>query len=400
MPTECIKMSASMQFRDILHDRGHDFWVGFQSNVSADETVERMHVYRVEGELVSDIFSHCYVKEASDVRKEAIAILDEFGSGLRRKRALTPSVPGCIFVFVNEGGPSVLSRWYSSMDDKDRRLSAEERVRRERHMFEIVSLVEMEKEMSRNKNNFWLTSYSFIDAETCKRRVVTSSVEGQNACERFSRCLITEVADCHKATERLSIRKGLGLRKNAVRSKFGQGCLALLLTSPASSKTGVKRSHGESATHASSSTDAAVSTEIKRRNGSSTDQTPLSTNVSLATVAVHHDEGQRCEVVAMAGERRTASPDISELEGRTDRADTADVNVMTSPPSPEDDLFCKQMQVLENRIAKLLPSLSEDQFSTDYIQERLEEIMQKPKGRLDPFKTDIGRIWQSWVDVF
>eukprot|EP00927_Polykrikos_kofoidii_P070326 TRINITY_DN6643_c0_g2_i1.p1 TRINITY_DN6643_c0_g2~~TRINITY_DN6643_c0_g2_i1.p1 ORF type:complete len:418 (+),score=65.47 TRINITY_DN6643_c0_g2_i1:119-1372(+) len=409
MPLQSFAMPSSKDFRDIMKDRGHDFWVSCAANATMQEMQGCINSVRVEGELASEIFSHCYIKEADDIRGAANELFDEFGLGLRRKRINGSPAKGCIFVFVNNGGLSVLGRWRESMDSKDKRLSTEERVRREQHMFEVSSMVEIEREMSRANHQFWLTSYTGVDAETCKKRLVTCTVEGQLALERFGRCLITEVQDCQKATERLTTRKGLGLRKAMVRSKFGRGCVALLLPGNDSSNGCTKRPHDTIAMPATSSGDAASPSDAKRRalhgcwdkaklqdtnaNGDAVLKPPASVpaaDVAIPVLPLKQEKDQRRASKVPADAGATAE--------KLDPAKISSVVLQGPPPDPVGDLHYRQVQVLEGRIAKLLPTLSQSQFSTEYIQERLEEMMQKPKGRLEKFKMDIGRIWRAWLD--
>jgi len=50
-------------------------------------------------------------------------------------------------------------------------------------------------------------------------------------------------------------------------------------------------------------------------------------------------------------------------------------------------------------LAALLPTLPREQLSTPLVQEKLEESMRKPHGRLDKFKLEIARIWRKYLET-
>eukprot|EP00927_Polykrikos_kofoidii_P070325 TRINITY_DN6643_c0_g1_i1.p1 TRINITY_DN6643_c0_g1~~TRINITY_DN6643_c0_g1_i1.p1 ORF type:complete len:434 (+),score=78.67 TRINITY_DN6643_c0_g1_i1:77-1378(+) len=425
MPAQAVKMPDWMQFREVIKNRGHDFWVSCLANVTVDDMLGKVDSLRIEGELASDIFSHCYVKAAVDIKAVANAVFDEFGLGLRKKRVLSSSAPGVVFAFVNNDGPSILSKWRESMGNNDKRLSAEERLRREQHIFRNATLADMDREMGKNKHRFWLTSVTGVDVETCKKRVVTSSIEGQLAVDRFKCCLVAEVSDCLRATDQLTSRHGMGLRKSMVRAKAGQGCLALLYNSTeillagarATEEANPKRTEREDATPlpdakrrhvsvadqlqntAKSSTDKSMrlatsaSKESTSRLGSATSMaSDASVSVTLP-LQQKQEKDQRGAPAATAAPQPKAILDAASPGKKPDKALPSG-----PPPDPAGDLHYRQVQVLEGKMAKLLPTLKREKFATDYIQGKLELIMQKPKGRLDKFKLDIGRIWRAWLD--
>merc|ERR1719491_1510297 len=62
-------------------------------------------------------------------------------------------------------------------------------------------------------------------------------------------------------------------------------------------------------------------------------------------------------------------------------------------------LYCQQMDVIERRLEVLLPSLmAEDLSSTAVVVNKLEQAMQKPVGRLQKFKMEIGRIRRMFLE--
>lgn len=396
MAIECTKMPDSMPFRFLVQDRGNDFWVSSLAGVSKEEMPDRMASLRVEDELVSEVFTHCYFKISSKIKSDANAITDEFGLGLRKKRVTSHDVPGCVFVLVNKNEETLLSRRRAELSSSDRRLSPEERLRRTQMQFDVSSLDALMKEAKACKSNFWLTSYSEAGAEESKKRVVTMSVEGTLAPERFSKCILVEVPDCQKATEKIIGACGLGLRKSAVRSRGKKGSVALLFSEATSASSQGPRAATTTGEESYSSSDSSESSKSQRVGAKRAKPdgrvVPAQKPKKLKPVNVAPNQQAKRE----KAESSIILPITSEAAVRSVTAERkSDPNERTT----DEELHYRQVQVLEKRLASLLPTLPRDQLSTPFLQAKLEQQMQKPAGRLDKFKLDIGRIWRAFADA-
>lgn len=231
MTLACVALKEWKQFDIVLKDRGHDFWVTCLAGIKQGELPERLATMRVEDQCAPDVFTHCYIKESSNIKDDADKIIEKFGLGLRKSRVKSRPDPGCVFVLVNNSRETVLSQRRANLASDDRRLSAEERLRRTEMEFEIKPLIgQLIVEAKRNPGCFWVSAFSSIKAEECKKSVVTMTIETQPVYPRFKRCVLVETDDCHAATHRLVTACGLGLRRSQVRSKNVPGCVVLLLT--------------------------------------------------------------------------------------------------------------------------------------------------------------------------
>merc|ERR550532_2130944 len=98
---------------------------------------------RVEDHLAIEVFSHCYVAQSVDVKRDVNAVIDKFGLGLRKKRVNSQPSAGCVFVLVNHGGPSSIMQKRAVLPAHDRKLSTEERVKRTSLRFEVVDMKQL-----------------------------------------------------------------------------------------------------------------------------------------------------------------------------------------------------------------------------------------------------------------
>merc|ERR1719428_1407168 len=115
-----------MQITPVLKDRGHDFWVSCLAGVTVEELPDKLGSIRVEGELVGDVFTHVYCKSTDNIKRDADAIVTDFGLGLRKKRVMSHPVPGCVYVLINNRCETALSKRKALLPSNDKRLSAEE----------------------------------------------------------------------------------------------------------------------------------------------------------------------------------------------------------------------------------------------------------------------------------
>ena len=131
--------------RSILPRDGHDFWIGSTANVYATALPDRIPSVKIEDLYVAESgFTHCCIAKSADTKADANRLLDEFGLGMRRKRAGgAAGQPGGVWALVSRGGPSVLSVRRAGLSGSDRALSTEERVRRTTLQFTTVNLQQL-----------------------------------------------------------------------------------------------------------------------------------------------------------------------------------------------------------------------------------------------------------------
>jgi hypothetical protein len=443
---ECVRIGDLRDLRNVFEGRtGHDFWLGSLAEVDARDMPEKLLSLRVEDELVDKVFSHCYVAESSNIKADSNALVDEFGLGLRKKRTTSHAVPGVVFVLTCNGGESILSQRRAALDGNDRRLSTEERVRKTALQFDVVTESVLLEEAKRHRPHFFLTSYSQVESETCKKRVICLKVDDKLAPERFVRCLIAETKNCQESTDRLTNLHGLGTRKTAVRSRSEPGCIVILFekTSLNMLELGtVAMSSPAPTPDAEAAVVAAIGAEIavkRRKTGKraaspsektlepakrfDADMRHVSCNIAknaprqLATVrtavgerevgSASSDRGASCP-----GADATRSPMITTPAAAPKRvkalspakACTSHLGasaVRTAPATVADDAegdrWYKQVKALEKRLQFLLPALPREQLSNAFVQAKLEQCMQLKTGKLDVFRADIGRIWRDYV---
>jgi len=378
MPLSCVKLSAWHDFRKVLAGRGLDFWVSALASTTVEEMPDKLATMRVEDQLVADVFTHCYLIESTDIKAESNMLLDEFGLGLRKVRVRSRAEPGCMFCFVSDNGPSLLFEQKQELSSLDRRLSAEERLRRTRMKFEVTNKATVLDVAKRHFGRFWLTSYSDVTAETCKKRVVCGAVDKQPMTERFGVCYIAEVENCKEVSDLICLKCGTGSRNSMPRSRMESGCIVLML--PDESPRPTPPSKSEPATSAKrptpSTEDPTGASDAKRAKSSGGPTLPLVTS----------------------GHRQTAGTTGAFATLKSAPGQALAVEEPSTSADPEGDLRYKQICVIEKRLATLLPTLPREQLSTPFVQKKLELYMQKQVGRLDKFKDDIARVWRAYVD--
>jgi len=433
MSLSCVKLRVWTDLREVLVSRGQDFWLSCLSGASAADMPDKLATMCVEELQVAEVFTHCFIVESEDIKTESDQLIDEFGLGLRKKRVRSRPESGCVFALVSNSGDTALLRRRSEIPDDDRRLSGEERCRRMNVTFQVTDLSSMIAAANQFRKRFWLTSFTQVDPDGCKKRVGTMTVDNQRIDERFSRCIIAEVGDCSQATEQLTNQVGMGIRLTKVRSRPLPGCVMCLFlkdtVTDASTMTGAAvvfpkqlpvrpRLAHELVHPARGETQVALAGSGRSIYGSG-DQVPL----QPAPQAEKRDAAQRASasVLGAVDGSKPKAPRVDDVARKRARlaADTVRPAVAASsaqlpmkapavgPVSAgkngvyedrEGDLHYKQVCVLEKKLAALLPTLPRDQITTPLVQARLEGLMQKPAGRLDKFRGDIGRIWRSYLD--
>lgn len=411
----CVRVSgwADMGKKLTANGPNDDHWVSCLAEVSAHEFPEKCQTFRVEDQLVSDIFTHCYYCDCKDVKSESYALLSEIGLGLRRKMVRTKNMRGVMFGFMKEKGVTLLSKGRDQLDVTDKKLSAQERVKRTAMSFDVCSIEHVFAEAKRHPGGFWLTANTgILDVEKAKEKAVTTTCDGEHALVRFRRCLIVESADCQKDTLRISKSCGHGLRNSNVRAKMAPGTVMMFLTGeglpplpvPGQQSTPTKREPPRSVTEAGSA-------EKRRRPEAEQVAAPPP---QRAAAEPHKPVSSRPQVAASAPQRSAPEPQrpmaAATLPVSSRPPQSAQVMPQRPPviaKAPEiapgkaptsEELYCQQMEVLEKRLSKLLPGLPRERLSTEYVQTKLEESMSKPHGRFDQFKLQIGRVWRSFLE--
>jgi len=434
MPLECIKVPSFMGLRGVVKTRGHDFWIGCLAGVTEDELPDKMVSFQVEKELAGDIFSHCYYQASDDIKGTTNSIIDEFGLGLRKKRTTSLSVPGCVYVLVNKAGPTLLSQRRATLGNTDKALSSEERLRRTHLQFcTATEESALRLEAQKYKRHFWLTCFIDHDVQAAQKRVVTMTVKGSNASERFSHCILLEVRDCHAVTERLTMICGLGLRAGSVRSRTGPGCVVLLVdrfSAPERklAKEDVNRTKTETApilhikkenAYASSQNlpmdrSAAPGQALQRVAASNVFPHPLPVcppRTSLAPARAPANPAPQRERRKQEVNYLTPEPKKRKLEVIGSTAPTPGTvpmlplsvqgggssTAVDADYDADGERYFKQVCILEKKMDMLLPALPSDQLSTPFVQAHLENYMTLPAGRLHKFKNEIGRIWRAYI---
>lgn len=206
-----------------------------------------------------------------------------------------------------------------------------------------------------------------------------SSLGGPSgATQRFNRCLFAEVPNCQEATMRVTNMCGLGLRKSSVKSRLGPGCIAAFFTGeglpplPLPQMVSTPPSKRQAAPGSSGPKEAPA--QPKRRR------------------TAEAESGAVVTLPTRGGADRAQRPPPS-LAGKAD-----DAGVASAGAGDEEEIYFKQVRVLETRLKDLLPRLKREDLSTSFVQARLEEFMKKPYGRLDKFKLEIARVWRSYLE--
>merc|ERR1719276_734307 len=126
---KCVQVKNASAFVEYVKDRNNDFWLSSLADVTTDVMVDRLRTFRVENVIASELFTTCYYAASKDIKTDTDTVIDVVGLGLRKGKVRSKSVPGCAFVFVSDGAPSVLHQARATLDATDKRLPAEERVR-------------------------------------------------------------------------------------------------------------------------------------------------------------------------------------------------------------------------------------------------------------------------------
>lgn len=359
----CKEVPRIEDFVALLAAKGQDFWLSALVDITTDQMPDKMYSYRINDDLAQDVYSHCLFMKSQDVKTDADSLTDFVGLGMRKNRVRSKRVPGCIFVFVNESGPSSLMKQRADLPDDDSRLSTEERLRRTTMSMEVTSEDGLVAELSRTRR-FWITCWQGLDAEEGKKKAVGSVMENQPATERFKRCLFAEVQDCQQASVNIEKVCGMGLRSSRVRSKSAPGVVAVFLVDEAPAA----RSRRVAAAPVAATPESKSGPSKKRRLDIAQDGPLLP--------------------IEDAGSPQKAARTKEAARPARGKAASAD----------SEDLYFRQVLVLEKRMGELLPSLPVEMLATPYVQAKLEDLMQKPHGRFDKFKTDIARIWRCYLE--
>lgn len=372
MPLLCTFRKDYTGLRSAIAHTGSDFWLGSQEGVDEDGLADKLETMQIEGFSAADDFTHCYIARSDDIKTATNTLILEFGLGLRRRRCRSRHAEGCVFVLVHQPGPSPM--WISKFSSGSdiRRISPKERSLRAGMSFIVATEQQLLRVAQAEQGNFWLTSFGGLDAEAAKTRAVTVRVDDEAIDDRFSYCLLVEVSDCHMATSRVISVAGLGLRTMKVRSKPVPGCMVLLIPplGPSSqmcenllsrqTEAIMAQSHHSQAIFPSQETQSAVA----RFNES-------------AAVAPVND----------------STPGHGMIVKRPANAPPAEARAQKYPKVLTDSQE-SHVEALRQRLAALLFELCSE-LTADVVQERLEDLMGQPRGRLSEFRGECEDIWRS-----
>lgn len=394
----CIKLKRYHDFVDLLKKKDNDFWISSLADVTSGELPDRVPAYRVQEALACENFSTCYYTSSADIKADAEALISLVGLGLRKNKVKSKNVPGCIFALVQEDGPSGIRFQREHLEASDRRLPTEERIRRTacdrklpteervlRGEMHVEVIADMDKMMQQAKRispkNFFLTCFGGCDALEAKKKSVSCNVEGKHAASTFNRALIVEVPDCCMASSLFTGAFGLGMRKTFVRGRAVSGCLVLFLLQPEA--------------------EVAISTLKPKQQGigsSSSTTGRGSAQEELALAKRRRTEAGTPEArLCLLPPRSAGGP--AGVAQEQPRAVAAGKATDTLEDERSEEVYLRQVRVLEKRLQELLPRLPREQLATTYVQSKLEEHMQLGSGRLSKFRMDIFRVWRAYLEV-
>lgn len=222
-------VKSSAEIASIVRRHGNDHWIGTLAGDDPYDVEQKLTTMQVRSSRASEVFTHCYILRCDDIKDSANNLVDEFGLGLRHSRSHSAAVSGCLYLLVNVDGPTVLLKEAENLGSTDRKLSAEQRLRKTPIHFEEASLAKFSEVASAHKAKFWLTAFSGVDVDMCKKRVCTTAIEGDPVEEHFRCCYILPTDNCKDTTTRIEAAFGVGARRGAVRARHESGCVILLL---------------------------------------------------------------------------------------------------------------------------------------------------------------------------
>jgi len=385
----CVRLDEVDQLRRVIKEQGHDFWLSCLAEGAHVSLIKTLETMKCDGVPAAESFTHCYVAPCEDIKVTANELLDELGLGLRRKRVHSNPGPGYVFALVNLESFSLLCKKNMALAATDKRLSTEERLRRSALRFEEVSLEGLMKKATEYQLSFWLTTFSEVDIKEARKRVVCAKMDKVYASDRFSKCFLHGTRNLLKSCQKLVNTCGMGLRKNKIHSSKRPGVMVLLIT---------EKEHREDAKMKQMSV-IKGGERTKRKKKKHKDEKRIGkAEVGIDDLAAPAPTAST-EDLALHG--LGLGPDASMLDHLEESAATLAVRSPTGEDRAEDDMTSeerlkhRQLQVLEKRTQMLLPELiSKRQVTTEFVQSRLEELMNKPHGRLERFRDEIDQIWR------
>lgn len=228
MGLTCVALEDWTEVCHIMPDLGHDFYLGFMNCERLGEVADRLVGLSVGGHSAVGTFTHCFLARTEDGQADINSVIDEFGLGLRKRKAIEAGEQGHVYLLAVSSGRSAVAKTRARLAPDDKKLSREERCRRSHIEFELSNTKAIATEARRNQGSFLLTSFANVDYEACKKCVISFSLKGK-AMQAFQRCLIMPVPDCRKATQQMEHQAGQGCRRTKVKSANAPGCLVMFL---------------------------------------------------------------------------------------------------------------------------------------------------------------------------
>jgi len=304
---------------------------------------------------------------------------------------------GYVFVLVNTSGPTVLLKQQLELPATSTKLATEVRVRRTSVRYEVSSVAVMVTHSRKNQGSFFLTAISGADVEMCKKKIVSTQVGGALVEERFPRCLLAEVPNCLEAVNLIQDKCGWGIRTSKVRCKPVKGCLALFLPMEYKAQaTSQPLPFNDQATSQAlvpfnDQAGGAVTTPDAKRHRQvwKTSNGGVAASASAVATPQTSQQASAASMVAAASRRASNSPTAPTVP--TDKGGAS----RKRPRDDDNNLYQKQVSVLEGRMTVLLPLLLPAELNPNFVQARLEEMMHMPQGRLAKFQPVIQRALHS-----
>lgn len=228
--------------------------------------------------------------------------------------------------------------------------------------------------------DFWLSSLADGAHRSLWETLNSMTCDGVPATDAFTHCFIVRSQDTKSETELLMAKFGLGLRQKEVHRSVGPGYMFMLVN--------LKSSSPLCRTVLSTKRKQPPDTDAEQRASKKAAQSPQDLVVTADPVVP-------CTEAVPA--YTSDFPDSINC-GKVQDAEPPGIDVQPKTANAA-DLRQRQFQALEKRIATLLPKFGRHQIPPEMVQKKLEDMLNKPAGRLSKFRDDIARIWQNFVEA-
>jgi len=248
----------------------------------------------------------------------------------------------------------------------------------------------------KNGRDFWLGCISGTSHEALTETLPTMQVGPFWAAVAFSHCYAALSSTPEEDVAALTKKLGLGLRlRNPARQVIGPGLVYLLVKEDGFSMlykyNVLKKLIPKDPQPSASAGELRGSSSHSRKRSipcRNEEEIPASAKQSKQKKSSH-----RLEAVSVVSDPLTSS--TMSRQAASDKS----ANTSNREPGhqPHSELHLRQVAVIKKRLDKILPDLPFESLSTSLALTKLEECMQKRKGRFDGFRADIERIIIAYV---